>query len=180
MPIQERSKIELLCTRFGVNVMADSDADPDRRKAMSEATVESRMTEVRGLREDLVRMGTLLQPDAPFSQGLDQFQSWISAQMARVNSQRATLGPEFAQELVARYQEYQREVTRGRAAVANHSSAIDAALKDLTTAEMRAAEMLMTEDVAAATKQLQSVLDEIGRTIKDIRDNLRKLGTAGV
>ena len=152
----------------------------DRLKAMSEATVESRMTEVRGLLEDLVRMGTLLQPDAPLSQGLDQFQSWISAQMGRVNSQRTTLGPEFVQELVARYQEYQREVTRGREAVANYSSAIDAALKELTTAEMRAAEMLMAEDAAAATKQLLSVIDEIGKTIKDIRDNLQKLGAAGV
>jgi hypothetical protein len=77
----------------------------DRLKAMSEATVESRMTEVRSLREALVQLGTQLQPDAPFSQSLDQFQSWISAQMGRVNSQRATLGPEFVQELVARYQE---------------------------------------------------------------------------
>ena len=95
----------------------------DRLKAMSEATVESRMTEVRSLREALVQLGTQLQPDAPLSQSIDQFQSWISAQIARVNSQRATLGPEFAQALVGRYQEYQREVTRGREAVANHSRA---------------------------------------------------------
>ena len=147
---------------------------------MSGTTVESRMTEVRSLREALVQLGTQLQPDAPLSQGLDQFQSWISAQMGRVNSQRATLGPEFTEELVARYQEYQREVTRGREAVANHSSAIDAALKELTTAEIRAAEMLMAEDAAAATKELLSVINEIGQTIKDIRTNLQKLGTAGV
>jgi uncharacterized protein YukE len=152
----------------------------DRLKAMSGATVESRMTEVRSLREALVQLGTQLQPDAPLSQGLDQFQSWISAQMGRVNSQRATLGPEFTEELVARYQEYQKEVTRGREAVANHSSAIDAALKELTTAEIRAAEMLMAEDAAAATKELLSVINEIGQTIKDIRTNLQKLGTAGV
>jgi hypothetical protein len=68
----------------------------NRLKAMSEATVESRMTEVRSLREALVQLGTQLQPDAPFSQGLDQFQSWISPQMGRMNSQRATLVPEFA------------------------------------------------------------------------------------
>ena len=138
------------------------------------------MTEVRSLREALVQLGTQLQPDAPFSQSLDQFQSWISAQIGRINSQRATLGPEFAQALVGRYQEYQREVTRGREAVANHSRAIDGALKELTTAEMRAAEMLMAEDAAAATKELLSVIDEIGQTIKDIRNNLQKLGTAGV
>ena len=147
---------------------------------MSEATVESRMTEVRSLREALVQLGTQLQPDAPFSQSLDQFQSWISAQIGRINSQRATLGPEFAQALVGRYQEYQREVTRGREAVANHSRAIDWALKELTTAEMRAAEMLMAEDAAAATKELLSVIDEIGQTIKDIQTNLQKLGAAGV
>jgi hypothetical protein len=45
---------------------------------------------------------------------------------------------------------------------------------------MRAAEMLMAEDAAAATKELQSVLDQIGQTIEDIRGNLRKLGNAGV
>ena len=152
----------------------------DRLKAMSEATVESRLTEVRSLREALVQLGTQLQPDAPFSQSIDQFQSWISAQMGRVNSQRGTLGPEFVQELVARYREYQREVTGAREAVGNHSSAIDRALKELTTAEMRAAEMLMAEDAAAATKELLSMLDEIGQTIEDIRSNLRKLGNAGV
>ena len=45
---------------------------------------------------------------------------------------------------------------------------------------MRAAEMLMAEDAAAATKELLSVLDGIGQTIEDIRSNLRKLGNAGV
>ena len=151
-----------------------------RLKSMSGATVESRLTEVRSLREALVQLGTQLQSDAPLSQSIDQYQSWVSAQMGRVNSQRATLGPEFVQELVARYQEYQREVTRAREAVSNHSTAIDRALKELTTAEMRAAEMLMAEDAAAATKELLSVLDQIGQTIEDIRGNLRKLGNAGV
>ena len=65
----------------------------DRLKAMSGATVESRMTEVRSLREALVQLGTQLQPDAPLSQSIDQYQSWISAQMGRINSQRGTLGP---------------------------------------------------------------------------------------
>jgi chromosome segregation ATPase len=152
----------------------------DRLKAMSGATVENRMTEVRSLREALVQLGTQLQPDAPLSQSIDQYQSWISAQVARLNSQRATLGPEFVQELLGRYQEYQKEVTRAREAVANHSSAIDRALKELTTAEIRAGEMLMAEDAAAATKELLSVLDGIGQTIEEIRTNLRKLASAGV
>ena len=152
----------------------------DRLKAMSGATVESRMTEVRSLREALVQLGTQLQPDAPLSQSIDQYQSWISAQMGRVNSQRGTLGPEFVQELLTRYQGYQREVTRAREAVGNHSSAVDRALKELTTAEIRAAEMLMAEDAAAATKELLSVLDGIGQTIEEIRTNFRTLGNAGV
>jgi DNA repair exonuclease SbcCD ATPase subunit len=152
----------------------------DRLKAMSGATVENRMTEVRSLREALVQLGTQLQPDAPLSQSIDQYQSWISAQVARLNSQRATLGPEFVQELLGRYQEYQKEVTRAREAVANHSSAIDRALKELTTAEIRAGEMLMAEDAAAATKELLGVLDGIGQTIEEIRTNLRKLASAGV
>ena len=100
--------------------------------------------------------------------------------MGRVNNQRGTLGAEFAQDLLGRYQEYQKEVTRAREAVGNHSSAIDRALKELTTAEIRAAEMLMAEDAAAATKELLSVLDGIAQTIEEIRANLRKLGSAGV
>jgi hypothetical protein len=47
----------------------------DRLKAMSGATVESRLTEVRSLREALVQLGTQLQPDAPLSQSIDQYQS---------------------------------------------------------------------------------------------------------
>src|ERR1700736_4662610 len=59
----------------------------DRLKAMSGATVESRIAEVRSLRDALVQLGTQLQPDAPLSQSIDQYQSWISAQMGRVNNQ---------------------------------------------------------------------------------------------
>jgi chromosome segregation ATPase len=152
----------------------------DRLKAMSGATVESRIAEVRSLRDALVQLGTQLQPDAPLSQSIDQYQSWISAQMGRVNSQRSTLGPEFVQELVRRYQQYQQEVTHASESVSNHSNAIDRALKELTTAEMRAAEMLMAEDAATAAKELLGVLDSVGQTIEEIRNNLRRLGNAGV
>jgi chromosome segregation ATPase len=152
----------------------------DRLKAMSGATVESRIAEVRSLRDALVQLGTQLQPDAPLSQSIDQYQSWISAQMGRVNNQRSTLGPEFVQEIVRRYQQYQQEVTRARESVSNHSNAIDHALKELTMAELRAAEMLMAEDAATAVKELLGVLDSVGQTIDDIRSNLRKLGNAGV
>ena len=62
----------------------------------------------------------------------------------------------------------------------NHSNAIDRALKELTTAELRAAEMLMAEDAATAVKELLGVLDSVGQTIDEIRSNLRKLGNAGV
>ena len=116
---------------------------------MSGAKVESRIAEVRILREALVQLGRQLQPDAPLAQSIDQYQSWISAQTGRINSQRATLGPEFVQELVTRYQENQKEVTRAREALGNHANAIDRTLKELTTAEMRAAEMLMAEDAGS-------------------------------
>jgi chromosome segregation ATPase len=152
----------------------------DRLKAMSGATVESRVAEVQSLRDALVQLGTQLQPDAPLAQSIDQYQSWISAQMGRVNNQRSTLGPEFVQELIRRYQQYQHEVTRARESVSNHSNAVDRALKELTTAEIRAAEMLMAEDAAAAVKELLGVLASVGQTIDEIRSNLRKLGNAGV
>jgi hypothetical protein len=152
----------------------------DRLKAMSGATVESRILEVRNLRDALVQLGTQLEPDAPLSQSIDQYQSWISAQMGRINNQRSTLGAEFVQELLRRYQQYQQEVTRARESVSNHSNAIDRALKELTVAEVRAAEMLMAEDAATAVKELLGVLDSVGQTIDEIRNNLRKLGNAGV
>ncbi|MCA1530466.1 hypothetical protein [Bradyrhizobium yuanmingense] len=151
----------------------------DRLKAASGTTVANRISEVRSLRDALVQLGVQLQPDAPLSQSIDQYQSWISAQMGRVNNQRSTLGPEFVQELVRRYQQYQQEVTRARESVSNHSNAIDRTLNELTTAELRAAEMLMAEDAAAAVKELLGVLDNVGQTIEDIRSNLRKLGNAG-
>ena len=152
----------------------------DRLKAMSGATVESRIAEVRSLRDALVLLGTQLEPNAPLSQSIDQYQSWISAQMGRVNNQRSTLGAEFVQEIVRRYQQYQQEVTRARESVSNQSKAINLALQELTMAELRAAEMLMAEDAATAVKELLGVLDSVGQTIDDIRSNLRKLGNAGV
>ena len=128
----------------------------------------------------MVQLGTQLEPNAPLSQSIDQYQSWISAQMSRINNQRSTLGAEFVQELLRRYQQYQQEVTRARESVSNHSNAIDRALKELTTAEIRAAEMLMAEDASTAVKELLGVLNSVGQTIDEIRSNLRKLGNAGV
>ena len=72
------------------------------------------------------------------------------------------------------------EVTRARESVSNHSNAVDRALKELTMAEIRTAEMLMAEDAAAAVKELLGVLQSVGQTIDEIRTNLRKLGNAGV
>ena len=64
----------------------------DRLKAMSGATVESRIAEVRSLREALVQLGTQLQPDAPLSQSIDQYQSWISAQWGASTASAARSG----------------------------------------------------------------------------------------
>jgi hypothetical protein len=127
-----------------------------------------------------VALGTHLQSDAPLSLAVDQYQNWITAQLARVNGARTTLGQEFVEQLVKKYQAYQQQVTRAREAIGNHSALIDRALRELTTAEVRAGEMLMAEDAGAAAAELLNVLDAVGKTVDDIRNNLRQLGTAGV
>ena len=66
--LQEQQKT---CQSYGAKISGLV----DRLKAMSGATVESRMTEVRSLREALVQLGTQLQPDAPLSQSIEQYQS---------------------------------------------------------------------------------------------------------
>jgi DNA repair exonuclease SbcCD ATPase subunit len=149
-------------------------------KGITASSVESRIVEVRVLREALVKLGAQLQADAPLAQSVDQYQSWIAAQAARLNNQRKQLGPEFVQELIQKYQTYQSEVTKAREGIANNSTAIDNALKELTTAEMRAGEMLMAEDAASAVKELVGVLQNVSQTVDDIRKSLRQLGTAGV
>lgn len=45
----------------------------ERLKGMSGAKVESRIAEVRSLRDALVQLGTQLQPDAPLTQSIDQY-----------------------------------------------------------------------------------------------------------
>lgn len=149
-------------------------------KGITASSIESRIVEVRSLRDALVKLGGQLQSDAPLAQSVDQYQSWIAAQTARLNSQRKQLGPEFVQDLIQKYQTYQNEVTKAREGIANNSNAIDNALKELTMAEMRAGEMLMAEDAASAVKELVSVLQNVGQTVDDIRKSLRQLGTAGV
>ena len=72
-----------------------------------------------------MQLGTQLQPDAPLSQSIDQYQSRISAQTGSgQNAQRATLGPEFVEQPVARYQEYRKGKMCPREAVSNHSNAL--------------------------------------------------------
>ena len=152
----------------------------ERLKKLTESNVQSRVVEIRKLRAALVSMGNQLGPDAPLAKSVDQFSSWLTAQTARLNGSRATLGPEFVEQLVKRYQAYLAEASRARESIGNQSNAVDRALKELTTAELRAGEMLMAEDAQAAAAELTNVLSEIAKTIDDIRNNLKQLGTAGV
>jgi hypothetical protein len=152
----------------------------EKLKTLTESNVQSRVVEIRKLRGALVSMGSQLGPDAPLAKSVDQYSSWLTAQTARLNASRATLGPEFVEQLVKRYQTYLAEASRGREAIGNQSNAVDRTLKELTTAELRAGEMLMAEDAQAAAAQLTSVLSDIAKTIDDIRNNLKQLGTAGV
>jgi hypothetical protein len=150
-------------------------------ETQSGASVDAGKAEVDALRERLIALGAQLQTDAPLSQNVDRFQSWISAQLGRVNGQRQSLGVEFVQRLISRYQEYQQEVSSEREKVTSGAKAIDSLLGELTMAELRISELLVAEDAGAAVTELRELVKNINRTIERIRQQIRmQVGTAGM
>ena len=147
----------------------------------SGASIESGKAQVDGLRQRLIQLGAQLQPDAPLPQNVERFQSWISAQLGRVNSQRQTLGVEFVEQLIRRYQQYQQEVTAEREKLGTATKAIDSLLSELTMSELRISELLVADDAGAAVQELKRLVRDITNTIERIRRQIRiQTGSPGV
>ena len=150
-------------------------------ETQSGASIESGKAQVDGLRQRLIQLGAQLQPDAPLPQNVERFQSWISAQLGRVNSQRQTLGVEFVEQLIRRYQQYQQEVTAEREKLVTGSKAIDSLLGELTMSELRISELLVADDAGAAVQELKRLVRDITNTIEKIRRQIRsQTGSPGV
>jgi chromosome segregation ATPase len=150
-------------------------------EAQSGASIEAGRARVDALRQRLVRLGAQLQPNAPLMQNTERFQSWISAQLGRVNSQRQTLGVEFVEQLMKRYQQYQQEVTTEREKLTTGAKAIDSLLSELTMAELRISELLVADDAGAAVQELKGLVKDMTNTIERIRNEIRlRTGSPGV
>lgn len=157
-------------------------ADVSKRlEAQSGASIEAGRARVDALRQQLVRLGAQLQPGAPLMQNTERFQSWISAQLGRVNTQRQTLGVEFVEQLIKRYQQYQQEVTIEREKLSTGAKSIDSLLSELTMAELRISELLVADDAGAAVQELKKLVKDITNTIERIRNEIRlRTGSPGV
>ena len=142
-------------------------------ETQSGASIESGKAHVDALRQRLIQLGAQLQPDAPLPQNVERFQSWISAQLGRVNTQRQTLGVEFVEQLIRRYQQYQQEVTAEREKLVTGSKAIDSLLSELTMSELRISELLVADDAGAAVQELKRLVRDITNTIERIRRQIR-------
>jgi polyhydroxyalkanoate synthesis regulator phasin len=150
-------------------------------ETQSGASIESGKAQVDALRQRLIQLGAQLQPDAPLPQNVERFQSWISAQLGRVNSQRQTLGVEFVEQLIRRYQQYQQEVTAEREKLGTATKAIDSLLSELTMSELRISELLVADDAGAAVQELKRLVRDITNTIEKIRRQIRiQTGSPGV
>jgi polyhydroxyalkanoate synthesis regulator phasin len=150
-------------------------------ETQSGASIESGKAQVDALRQRLIQLGAQLQPDAPLPQNVERFQSWISAQLGRVNTQRQTLGVEFVEQLIRRYQQYQQEVTVEREKLVTGSKAIDSLLGELTMSELRISELLVADDAGAAVQELKRLVRDITNTIEKIRKQIRiQTGSPGV
>jgi hypothetical protein len=150
-------------------------------EAQSGSSIEAGKAQVDALRERLINLGAQLQPDAPLSQNVDRFQSWISAQLGRVNGQRQSLGVEFVEQLLKRYQQYQQEVTTEREKLNSGAKAIDSLLGELVMAELRISELLVADDAGSAVRELKRLVKSITETIEKIRRQIRiQTGSPGV
>jgi hypothetical protein len=98
-----------------------------------------------------------------------------------VNSQRQTLGVEFVEQLIKRYQQYQQEVTSEREKLGIGAKAIDSLLSELTMAELRISELLVADDAGAAVQELKRLVRDMTNTIERIRNEIRlRTGSPGI
>jgi proline-rich tail region repeat protein len=145
----------------------------EQLRKQGEANVDQRKVEIDALRQKLITLGASLEPGGPLSQNLDRFQSWIGAQLGRINGQRQNFGNEFVEDLIARYQTYQREASESREQLVNRAKAIDALLRDLTVSEMKISELLLAEDASAVMAELRNLVMGITKTIDAMNKRIK-------
>jgi hypothetical protein len=157
-------------------------ADVSRKlETQSAASIGSGKAQVDALRQRLIQHGAQLQPDAPLLQNIERFQTWTAVQLGRVNTQRQTLGVQFVEQLIGRYQQYQQEVTAEREKLITGAKAIDGLLGELTMSELRISELLVADDAGAAVQELKRLVRDITATIEKIRKQIRtQTGSSGV
>ena len=160
-------------------VKQEVDDTAKKLHAMAGASVESRKAVIKGLRQRLVQLGASLQPDAPFAQSVEKYESWVSAQLARINNDRATLGPEFVDQMITRYRRNQADVSKARELLNTQVKSINASLQELARAETRTAEMVLADDADDASRQLTTTVENIAKTIDAVRAQVRAIGSPG-
>jgi hypothetical protein len=148
----------------------------------AKATPESRLGVVNGMKEQLVELGTVLEPGRPFAEALERYDSWVGAQISRLNrpDQREVLGTEFVEERLGGYRKNQAETAAAREFLVNQRKNVNRTLQELSTAQWRVAELLLAAESDEAVRALRDTLSKIEKALDDIRSEISRHGTAGV
>jgi hypothetical protein len=131
----------------------------------ADPTVERKMTDVGSIRKILFVLLTELEPNAPLAQAADRLDSWSSAQMTRLNSERSAFSAQDVEALVENYRRSRQAILGVRNMMTSYSREIVMTLEDLSKTEDRIAEYLLVGEASMATAAIKDVLPSIKSSI---------------
>lgn len=145
-----------------------------KMEGVASSTPDQKRQELQAMRGSVREFGKMLADGAPLLQAIDRFDGWVSAQIARLNASRETLGQEWVEQTLGRYKTMQRDISKAREMVAAGSKQANQLLKEMVITELRASELLMAEEAAAAIKELTATMENIQNTMSAFRERLRE------
>jgi hypothetical protein len=132
----------------------------------ADLTVERKTVDVGSIRKILLVLLTELGPNAPLAQAADRLDSWTSAQMTRLNSERSAFRAQRDVEtLIKNYQRSRQAILDVRDMMTSYSREIVMTLEDLRRTEVLVAECLLADEAPMATAAIEGMLPSIKSSI---------------
>lgn len=131
--------------------------------------------ELDGFRAKLLSLGQALNPDAPFPQAIERFDSWVSSEITRLNNQRASFPSQQAvEELLAKYRTFHKQVESAREMIATEKKEISQQLRQIDATENLASEWLLVGEAQNALKAMNGALDNLKALVDGIKTKVHE------
>jgi hypothetical protein len=153
---------------FGKQVAEASKSIDEAVQSLSSSgkvTVDRKVANVASIRKIFLVLLRELEPDAPLARAVDRLDSWSSAQVTRLNSERSAFSAQDVETLVENYRRSQQAILGVRDMMTSHSREIVVTLERLRRTEDVVANCLLLGEASMATDAIKDVLPSVTSSI---------------